>query len=816
MVRDPVVLPLHRPPHSRIEHDYRFDHQSVSSSEVSRTITGDSPDLVISDIVLSSSADETPPLHTPETPPLSPSSDAQVGTSDILPPHYFTLLEIIQPGVTESEFAAVQDRVNQHASLNRTDEDAVEWSLEYFISDTASVSTTESTRLADVAASDLELYRCHGSSITRLAQHRFNSKVTSRLNSSRVRQVTDKLRLLAELTLQGGVIPSLVPIDWNRFLLDIEIACQFGDLGVPILTPPGFKPSGASGPPSRRLTIIRSAVNAHVLHDHSMGSWFILPLSEIQDEQVHLQNFGIAPKYGKKKGRLTCNCSGVAARPQQRYTPLNSSWVVEEAIRLWGPIQHPTLPDIVRQLWDHAIMVGWINVVAFKDDLLGFFTLLSFLSRHVPLMGFQLFSPDSPLRATYAAFATSGNFGSSEMPFALEVITRLIRAGTNVQISGRLLMYVDDIIVISSKDFWERDRAVIRAFVRALLGPTAIAEDKADSTDRPHNPDNRSLDVLGWNIDLSTRMVSVAYKNQVRALHWFLEAGMASHLTLHVKERLCSLAERYSTVFTELRILMPDMYLLLGGKHRILPENRVPSPPRSRLAILLWQVFLLASEVDRGRALPMGRPMSAFLSGPSDILIEFDGSLDGIGWRIFNVLSGTWISAAYMVVPSTHLPRRDPTYQNTMELTALSMALVHVFQLGFHACTVSFQGDSETVLCWSARERFPSQFAISCAAVFIATHSFADFRIGSATHIKGETNIVCDRLSRGDPAGALAAGDCGGDPHNFTALHPYTSLLTLCKPVSAPSTFLEFVGLWSTLRHILVSIQMTNLLPPSV
>jgi len=87
-------------------------------------------------------------------------------------------------------------------------------------------------------------------------------------------------------------------------------------------------------------------------------------------------------------------------------------------------------------------------------------------------------------------------------------------------------------------------------------------------------------------------------------------------MTFHDRERLCSYAERHSAVYTELRILMSDIYLMLGGKDRVHPDTLIPTPPRARMAIFLWQLYLMEAELDRDNGIPLGRPMS----GPLVIL----------------------------------------------------------------------------------------------------------------------------------------------------------------------------------------------------
>jgi hypothetical protein len=93
-----------------------------------------------------------------------------------------------------------------------------------------------------------------------------------------------------------------------------------------------------------------------------------------------------------------------------------------------------------------------------------------------------------------------------------------------------------------------------------LLGDNEEAEDKREDSDHPPEgvqgeywdslgPDQRQISVLGWEIDISTWMVSVAEKNRIRAIHAFGSFDPKRHHPRKTYETLCSYAERYSMVY---------------------------------------------------------------------------------------------------------------------------------------------------------------------------------------------------------------------------------------------------------------------------
>ena len=729
------------------------------------------------------------------------------------PSHDNDLLSFLQrrrPTTSQSEVDAVLARVAADVSLGRSDQDALEWASDFYA--TSGVSETDLLTQylhADVAAcSDRE------DPIFTIASTRMQRLAPNRLSAARVRLVTDALLAAVDAGTQRMDGDFAIPIDWVQFRADIVTASVFGESGVPIFQDPAFVCSPHPGPPSHRLSEVRSAVNAHLLSNHAADLCAFLPLSMLSNHDFHLQNYGLAPKYGKKKGRLTSNCSGIAARQRhfrRRHLvtrlALNTSWVALEAVRRWGPIANPSLHHIVRTVLRAAATYGWEEVVLFKDDLQGFFELCSFDPSTVHLMAFQFFLPSSPSVCEHVAFSMAGNFGWSAMPAAMEVLTRLLRACIGALIFGLMLMYVDDIIVVSTRAAWRADRAIVVSQATTLLGSDAIGEAKFDTTDRPSDPTNRTIDVIGWTLDLNSRLVSVAEKNHTRAVHWFLDVGDASSMTFHVKERLCSLAERYSAVYTELRILMSDMYSMLGGKGRVHPDTKIRTPPRARLAIFLWKLYLLDAELEREAGVPIGRPMTAFGDPVCRGLLEFDGCLDGIGWRLFDFTTSSWTTSGYMRIPSCLLLGRDSSFQNTMELIALSVGLMHTMSLGWQGSTIHIRGDSDTVIHWSQTSNFRSTFAINAAAIFLGVCRTGALHIGMSTHIPCEDNVVCDRLSRNNPVGACDAGDCGpAPPLDFSELSPFRDILLLVSPTRPPATPAEFSTLWDTIDHLLQSI----------
>lgn len=697
-------------------------------------------------------------------------------------------MQLLRPATTAAELADILASVRQHALGFRGVAVANEWGAAYF----AEHGILPSAALRGAIDADSNELRSLGS-LEALARARMLAAAPERISPQRIHAAT---RDIVHLLDSGWPPPSsrfLAPVDWQRFRDDIALAVAFSSQGVEVPTDPRFRPSASRGRCPLQYREALTAVNAHIHANRTLGFAVLVDPILLEDQGIHLQNFGFAVQHGKDKGRLVSNLSGVAApgfsyRKARRINPaagtilpLNTKVVRDIALTRWGLISHPTLCDVARMVLRGAEEFGWDDLVLFKEDVRGFYQLVWFHPAFVRLMCFQVFT--SPDAASPAAICVSlaGNFGWTAMPMVMEVITRLLRVLISLAMVGWMLMYVDDIIAVSPRHSWHQDRQTAIDTLQQLLGPRAHAEDKGDSTE---GKPRREIDALGWSIDLDRRQVTVARKNQLRALHWFMVVDLDQRLDFQTKERLCSLAERYSHVFSELRLLMPALYSMLGGRHRVDPGVLLPTPPRAVWAIRMWRVYLLAAEADFRAGVDAGRPLHWYAEREVTGIVEFDGCLDGTGWRLLR--QGVCVASAFVSTPGGHLPSRDSSYQNVMELTALTLALLHAVSLGWQDCGVRLRGDSDTVLHWSTSERFRSDHATHPASLFMSICRQYRLHIHSQSEwIPGTENAICDHLSRSRPTDALASGDCGpSGPLDLSQDERFALAMRFCRPKS--------------------------------
>ena len=153
------------------------------------------------------------------------------------------------------------------------------------------------------------------------------------------------------------------------------------------------------------------------------------------------------------------------------------------------------------------------------------------------------------------------------------------------------------------------------------------------------------------------------------------------------------------------------------------------------------------------RDAPRGRSLESFELRPPQLVVEMDGSLAGLGCRLFSrdPLSGSEYLLGHMRAVLVEDLKGDSSYRNTMELMAVVWGLAGLGQLGFQNCGVRVRGDSETVLRWTCATRgsFGSTRARGCLIAFVAVCRKFDFVIDREFQwIKGEDNCACDALSR--------------------------------------------------------------------
>ena len=594
-------------------------------------------------------------------------------------------------------------------------------------------------------------------SLANLAKTRMEQTAEVRLSRARVLEVTAGVRrdiaAGVKAVFRGGGY-----YNDEEFLADVEKLAVIGEEGVRIFTDSKFKPSPKPGRQPRQYIEAEDAINAHYYSGVKKRYGLIVSAAAARTicPKPHRQNVGFAKMYGKPKGRMTSNCSGVArsrGRKGEVRLPLNTPEVKAMAEEKYGAIHHPTIVDLIRMVLRAQDKHGVGNIYVAKEDLRSYFQLVSYCWDSVHLMCFSVFG-DAPWLAGAVFICIAANFGWQVMPYVMEVPTRVMRRVMNREISegSEADMYCDDSMYVGLKANYQRDQQTIVDMIVGLFGPGAHAEDKSECT--LHN-EQQAVDLVGWRITLTTNRVDGAEKNRHKTLYAFMQINLEVGASVRTRQRITSYAQRASRVFVELRCISKMLDQLLVNMESIVNKD-APQPisETGRVAISIWKVVLLITHYDHERGAAAGRLLSLFSSNSFGGVVEFDGSLTGIGWRVFDaagicVASG-WRRVDQSFFPPDFLTDHESSYQNSMEMVAAVIGLLHAAIMGFKGCTIRMRGDSATVLNWLSRGKFRTVRAVFPIMLAMVLCERFDLRFGDEfDQLTSEENHVCDDLSRG-------------------------------------------------------------------
>ena len=90
----------------------------------------------------------------------------------------------------------------------------------------------------------------------------------------------------------------------------------------------------------------------------------------------------------------------------------------------------------------------------------------------------------------------------------------------------------------------------------------------------------------------------------------------------------------------------------------------------------------------------------------------------------------------------------DSSNQNLAEYIGAILAVMGQVMLGFSGTGIALRGDSVTALTWTMTERPRGVRVTNAAMVWTLLCIAADVDVKEVTHIAGEDNEQCDRLSR--------------------------------------------------------------------
>jgi hypothetical protein len=373
----------------------------------------------------------------------------------------------------------------------------------------------------------------------------------------------------------------------------------------------------------------------------------------------------------------------------------------------------------------------WEQVVLYKMDLKGAFTLLSLSPPDVHYMGIELVSG-------LVLIFLCGIFGWTSTPGYFNVLSRAIVWELRILVAGLLVMYVDDITGCCGLNELTDELATVKGVCEGLLGLGAIEPSKTES--------GRRLQVIGYIIDLDTQLVTIAEKNVLRAIYGFLSIRLDEPVMVKTMQRLASWGTRYSGVCVFMRPFVRALYNCYVGRSEHVSFMVTIDAARS---VRLFRVLLLLVVVEEKR---FARQLSSFRPGTwTGWVIEFDASLTGIGVIIYQRdRAGSEVPVGYCVVDIASLGfAGNPAYQNTAEFIGATLGMRVAFCVGAQMDSICLRGDSVTALRWAVTSRFRSHLVAQASMVFVIQQIQLEASVGEVIHISSDENWRADELTRG-------------------------------------------------------------------
>ncbi len=450
----------------------------------------------------------------------------------------------------------------------------------------------------------------------------------------------------------------------------------------------------------------------------------------------------------------------------------------------YGTIEHPTIQDICNLIIKYETSISSIyknKIIIWKADLKGAFTLLNFRAKDAKYLACEL---TDKLVLIYH----TGLFGWTGTPYAFQVITRVIKRLLRSHISPYVEMYVDDMIGVCLDHEFESLKSTVIGICEGLLGPGAVALDKWDH--------GRCIDVLGWNIDLDKRRVSIANRNFLKVVCGFFNPSITKAATVHELERLASWSSRYTTVLRQAAPLTTVLYSEIKGFNNRNVTKRVSNGGMN--AILLWRYLLCMLRFNPDT---YSRSIDSFSYQVPSYKISFDASLQGIGVGIYRVNDNSLLKVTSYPFPFSL--NDESRFQNTVEFIAILVGIWLLRSMNVHDCTLCLEGDSVTALTWGSTERFKGLLNLGAVIAFIMLSTRYNLWICDSIHISGESNVVFDALSRGTSCTDMGfKSECVCD---LATDKSFVELIRLCNPNNDYHQGIELLKLWKNIWSVIQS-----------
>ncbi len=533
------------------------------------------------------------------------------------------------------------------------------------------------------------------------------------------------------------------------FLHDVEFhrLWAIASEGAVIDVADGFVPSTTPAPPRPLLRRLSHTFAKHAFDLWSKRQAILLPLSVALTCGLHFSPVHWTPKPGKPEGRFLCDLSNSPGG-----NVLNDPGVKRAIDERYGPVDLPSIGDVVDAIFRMADKVGFENIRLWKEDVVGAFNQFNFHPASAKYLAFQI-DDDSVLILFTDVFGWQGS------PAVFAVFSRALLRCTVTLLNGVVLVYVDDFMGISSAALADQDQLRLRQLVIGVFGDDAINVDKSILP-------SRIGDCIGWTIDLIRSIIYPNEKGRKKLVSAFFGVDLEKLISVKCFQRLGSLASRYSKVLVGLRPFVHAFFTCAsdGKAHHASSDIR--------LCVAIWRaVALLVLSNPTSLAVPL-YSVSTLYKTINFVIISDAGPL-GLGVKVMSP-SGTVVAFASYRLPFPEFKPLDPTaptakeskFQNVREFLGVVLGLLMCKQLCVSSCCVQWVNDNTAALSWVRDNMARSRAAQVSFLTYTWCCLLGRISVEQVQHIPGSTMGDVDSLSRFLPTQNL-------DPrHDWSSLLP--------------------------------------------
>lgn len=575
--------------------------------------------------------------------------------------------------------------------------------------------------------------------------------------------------------------------------------------GIRVFREEDFVPNGSRLKPrlTKSYLEVQSAVNKQLYELWMKNYIFICSSNEVSHLPLHYSITSFALNRGKPSGRALLDPSNT------KYGALNCPKSRDMAMDYYGPIQHPTIVDLVRMIIKYidklekelGTKVERETLCLFKHDLNGAFMLLDLHPADAHLVAAELTDKQ-------VMVFSAGNFGLTGTPFAFDCITRTIRhmlrnPNNNFEkIHGEIDIYVDDLMGITRKIHESADTNKIFDFLTYFLGKKAVNTDKSVK--------GEVLDFLGYSVDIIRGQVTISVANFNKCAYHFWNVDTSKSIQVCELQRLASLGSRYSMIAREMKPVTGALYRCFAKMRDVNVYKELT--PDAIAAIWLWRIVLMSLEL---RADLYARTFESFRPVYASVVICFDASLTGAGvvlrmcggmTEAGEVILGEVIAVCSVVYKDMETPFQfgeDSSFQNLSEFIAVVIGIFMLIERNITNVGVHLVGDSVTALVWSESRRFRGILSRPAALVYLHISIKYGFEVTGTTHISGEDNEICDSLSRGTRAITV----CQDQGYSVECVHTLSKAALKVVALGACQHTFEsidtLVSFWATVKNLI-------------